>query len=184
MVDEVNSLKQNGTWDLVRLPPGSVPIPCRFDFKVKRGRDGEVNRFKSRLVIQGFRQVYGIDYTESFSPVVHYSTLRILLAFAAALDIPIYHIDVKTAFLHAPLKKTIFMCQPEGFVDPDKPTYVCRLRKVFMVSFRPLESGTNFSIISSPPLACSVPLWTHASTSALQLASLLWQLSGLMMDSS
>ena len=129
MVDEVNSLKQNGTWDLVRLPPGSVPIPCRFDFKVKRGRDGEVNRFKSRLVIQGFRQVYGIDYTESFSPVVRYSTLRILLAFAAALDLPIYHIDVKTAFLHAPLKETIFMCQPEGFVDPDKPTYVCRLRK-------------------------------------------------------
>ena len=90
MVDEMTSLRNNHTWELVELPPGRTAIPCKFDYKVKRGRDGGVSRLKSRLVVKGFKQIPGVDYNESFSPVVRYDSLRILLSLAAGpRDLPV-----------------------------------------------------------------------------------------------
>ena len=129
MVEQITSLWDNSTWVLVELPPGRQALPCKFDYKAKRGRDGRVYRLKSRLVIKGFKQIPGLDYNESFAPVIRLDSLRMLLSLAAAVDLEIHQFDVKTAFLNAPLEEEIYMCQPEGFVDKNKPHHICRLLK-------------------------------------------------------
>ncbi|PKI57230.1 hypothetical protein CRG98_022375 [Punica granatum] len=80
--------------------------------------DGNVITFKGRLVAKDFRQVHGVDYDESFSPVAMLKSIRILLAIAAYYDYEIWQMDVKTAFLNGRLLEDVHMTQPEGFVDP------------------------------------------------------------------
>ena len=80
--DEYQSLLDNDTWDLVKLPRGRKAIGCKWVFKVKHDGDGEVERFKGWLVTKGYSQKYGIDYDETFSPVVRFSSIRTLLALA------------------------------------------------------------------------------------------------------
>lgn len=94
--------------------------------KVKRNEDGSIDRFKARLVAQGYSQVKGVDYIKVFSPVARYTSVRSLLALANAQDLEIHQMDVKTAFL---LDCEIYMSQPEGFVDPDRSNHVCKLKK-------------------------------------------------------
>lgn len=97
--------------------------------KVKRNEDGSIDRFKSRLVAQGYSQVKGVDYEEVFSPVARYTSVRSLLALANAQDLEIHQMDVKTAFLNGSLYCEIYMSQPKGFVDADRPNHVCKLKK-------------------------------------------------------
>ena len=97
--------------------------------KVKHDENGSVNRFKARLVAQGYSQVKGVDYDEVFSPVARNTSVRSLLALANAHDLEIHQMDVKTAFLNGSLDCEIYMSQPEGFVDPDRPNHVCKLKK-------------------------------------------------------
>ncbi|VVT54835.1 uncharacterized protein SAPINGB_P004286 [Magnusiomyces paraingens] len=115
-VIEMSSLKRNGTWELVDLPPGRKAINSKWVFKVKRKADGSIERYKARLVCIGFSQVEGIDYTETFAPVVRYETVRIVLAIAAQFGFQVHHMDVETAFLNGDLKEDIYMRQPKGFV--------------------------------------------------------------------
>ena len=84
---------------------------------------------KARLVAQGYSQTQGVDYEEVFSPVVRYSSIRTLLALANAQNLEIHQMDVKTAFLNGSIEHNIYMSQPEGFIDPDHPDYVCKLKK-------------------------------------------------------
>nr|GEY98526.1 retrovirus-related Pol polyprotein from transposon TNT 1-94 [Tanacetum cinerariifolium] len=79
---------------------------------------------KARLVAKGYRQEEGIDFEESFAPVARIEAIRIFIANAASRNMPIYQMDVKTAFLNGELKEEVYVSQPEGFVDPDHPTYV------------------------------------------------------------
>ena len=72
---EYESLMENDTWELVDLPEGRKPIEYKWIFKVKRGSDGDIKRYKARLVAKGFTQKYGIDYEETFAPVVRYSLI-------------------------------------------------------------------------------------------------------------
>ena len=129
MESEYSSLLKNDTWDLVPPLEGKNIVGSRWILKVKRDEDGGVDRFKARLVAQGYSQVKGVDYDEVFSPVARYTSVRSLLALANAHDLEIHQMDVKTAFLNGSLDCDIYMSQPEGFVDPDRPNHVCKLKK-------------------------------------------------------
>ena len=98
-------------------------------FKVKHGSDGSVERFKGRLVAKGCSQKYGIDYDETFSPVVRFSSIRGLLAFVVQNDMLIHQMDVVTAFLNGRLDEEIYMAQPDGYVEAGKEHLVCKLGK-------------------------------------------------------
>jgi len=129
MKSEMDSMSENQVWDLIDLPDGVKPIGCKWVFKIKTDKDGNVSVYKARLVAKGFRQVHGIDYDETFSPVVMIRSIRIILAIAAYYDYEIWQMDVKTAFLNGYLEENVYMMQPEGFEDPENPRKVCKLRK-------------------------------------------------------
>ena len=130
MTNEIESLRENDVWDLVPLPPGRKAIGCKWIYKVKRDADGNIERFKSRLVAQGFSQKYGIDYDETFSPVVRFESIRTIIALAAQYGLKLHQMDVKTAFLNGELKEEIYMRQPDGFTATgDEKTYVCKLKR-------------------------------------------------------
>lgn len=115
MQDEYDSLMKNKTWVVDTLPLGSKPVKCKWVFKKKRNPDGSVARFKARLVAKGYSQIKGIDYEETFSPVVRLDTVRFILSLIAKHDLEVVQFDVKTAFLNGSLQEEIWMCQPEGF---------------------------------------------------------------------
>ncbi|KAH9736371.1 hypothetical protein KPL71_018077 [Citrus sinensis] len=130
MQDEMESLQRNQTWTLIPNPGNKRLISCKWIFKRKEGiPDVEPPKYKARLVARGFTQREGIDFNEIFSPVVKHSSIRILLAMVALLDLELEQMDVKTAFLHGNLEEQILMAQPEGFECKDKEDYVCLLHK-------------------------------------------------------
>ncbi|GKF00665.1 zinc finger, CCHC-type containing protein, partial [Tanacetum coccineum] len=116
--DEIGSIMENNTWVLSDLPPGCKPLGCKWIFKRKMKVDGTIDKFKARLVTQGFRQKEGIDYFDTYVPVARITTIRLLLALAAIHNLVIHQMDVKTAFLNGDLDKEVYMKQPEGFVMP------------------------------------------------------------------
>nr|GEV63986.1 retrovirus-related Pol polyprotein from transposon TNT 1-94 [Tanacetum cinerariifolium] len=89
----------------------------------------QFKRLDSRLVVRGYRQEEGIDFEESFAPVARMEAIRIFLAYAAHKSFTVFQMDVKTAFLHGSLKEDVYVCQPEGFIDTDHPSHVCKLKK-------------------------------------------------------
>ncbi|GJU52074.1 retrovirus-related pol polyprotein from transposon TNT 1-94 [Tanacetum coccineum] len=97
--------------------------------RIKLDEYGDVMKNKARLVAKGYRQEEGIDYEESFAPVARIEAIRIFITNAASKNITIYQMDVKIAFLNGKLKEEVYVCQPEGFVDPDHSTHVYRLKK-------------------------------------------------------
>ena len=127
MKSEMKSLKKNCVWTLQSLPEGRNAVGCKWVFKIKLDAEGKVERYKARLVAQGFTQRYGIDYDETFSPVVRFESIRSLLAIASQHELIVHQMDVKTAFLNGELKEEIFMKQPEGFVEGGKKMLVCKL---------------------------------------------------------
>ena len=126
---EVESLSKNNTWDLVDLPPGKSIVGCKWVLKTKFNADGTLNKRKARLVAQGFSQQHGIDYDEVFAPVVKYTSLRTVFAIANQFDMDIHQMDVKSAYLNGDIDHDIYMKQPEGYIDPENPTKVCKLNK-------------------------------------------------------
>jgi hypothetical protein len=125
---EFNSLRENDTWDLIKLPRGRNAIQNKWVFKVKPDDKGLVDKFKARLVVKGYSQRPGIDFDETFSPVAHLTSVRLIFALAASLKLILRQLDVVGAFLQAELQEEIYMVQPEGFVSDD-PSLVCRLKK-------------------------------------------------------
>ena len=129
MRSEIESMNENQVWNLVDLPDGHRTIECKWIYKKKIDMDGNVHIYKARLVAKGFRQVQGVDYEETFSPVVMLKSIRIILAIAAYFDYEIWQMDVKTAFLNGNLVEDVYMIQPEGFVDSKNAGKVCKLHK-------------------------------------------------------
>ena len=126
---EYESLVSNETWELVELPAGCTPIGCKWVFKVKYNSKGIVERFKARLVAKGYSQKYGLDYEETFSPVVRFTSIRMLLAFAVQHNMLIHQMDVVAAFLNGSLQEDIYMEQPDGYVQAKNEQLVCKLKK-------------------------------------------------------
>ena len=129
MMSEMESMDSNQVWELVEPPNGVKAIGCKWVYKRKRGSDGKVQTLKARLVAKGYTQKEGIDYEETFSPVAMLKSIRILLSIAANLDYEIWQMDVKTAFLNGSLEETIYMKQPEGFIEKSQEHLVCKLKK-------------------------------------------------------
>nr|GEY77314.1 zinc finger, CCHC-type [Tanacetum cinerariifolium] len=127
--DEIGSIMENNTWVLSDLPHGCKPLGCEWIFKRKMKVEGTIDKFKARLVIQGFRQKEGIDYFDTYAPVAHITTIILLLALEAIHNLVIYQMDVKTAFLNGDLDEEVYMKQPEGFVMPGNEYKVCKLVK-------------------------------------------------------
>jgi len=117
---------------LVELPPGCNPIGTKWVFKNKQGEDGVVVvvHNKARLVAQGFCQKEGIDFEETFAPVAHLESIRILLAFAASKGFKLFQIDVKSVFLNGYIEEEVYVRQPPDFENPKFPNRVFKLQKV------------------------------------------------------
>lgn len=126
---EYNSLLENDTWKLVELPPNRKAVGCRWVFKVKYDSEGNVERFKTRLVAKGYSQRAGVDYDETFSPVVRFTSIRALIAFGVQKNMMIHQMDVETAFLNGHLEEEIYLQQPEGYAKPGQEHLVCKLQK-------------------------------------------------------
>ncbi|TPX57259.1 DNA-directed DNA polymerase [Powellomyces hirtus] len=122
---ELESLATNKTWVVTPLPPGCRAITAKWVFKRKRNADGTIAKYKARLVARGFTQIEGIDFTETFAPVVRMQTLRLLIALALNLGFLIHQLDVVTAFLNGILYEEIYMRPPPGVSVPDG--YVLKL---------------------------------------------------------
>ncbi|KAJ0585764.1 putative RNA-directed DNA polymerase [Helianthus annuus] len=129
MIEELESMKKNDVWDLVELPNGVKPVGCKWVFKTKLDPNGNVERYKARLVAKGYTQKEGIDYQETFSPVSHKDSLRIVMALVAHFDLELHQMDVKTAFLNEDLDEDVYMKQPEGFKPEGQEQLVCKLKK-------------------------------------------------------
>jgi hypothetical protein len=104
MVEEMESLHKNETWDLVELPSGRNLIGSKWVFKKNMNATGQVEKFKARLVAKGYSQVEGVDFGEIFSPVAKLTSIRVLMSLAATFDLEIEKMDVKTMFLHGTWK--------------------------------------------------------------------------------
>jgi hypothetical protein len=129
MREEFSALLQNDTWKLVPRPPGANIIFGNWIFRQKFHSDGSLSRYKARWVCRCFSQQHGIDYDETFSPVVKSITIRTVLSIAVSSEWPIHQVDVKNAFLHGSLQETVYCQQPLGFEDASAPDHVCLLHK-------------------------------------------------------
>jgi hypothetical protein len=128
MDEEMRSLLENESWELVEKPDGVRPVPARWVYKIKHNAQGNIERYKSRVVAKGYLQRQGVDFEEVYAPVSKHTTLRAVLALVAAQDLELHQVDVKTAFLNGELDEEIFMQQPEGY-EQGGPNVVCRLKR-------------------------------------------------------
>ncbi|KAL3690152.1 hypothetical protein R1sor_016461 [Riccia sorocarpa] len=127
---EIQSLKKKQTCDLAPLPSGARPISARWIFRIKPSTQPTVAPIcKARLVARGFQQRLGIDYFDTFAPVVKFTTLRAVLSLSARAAWPLHHLDIKSAFLQGELDEAVYLCVPDGFPTPNPASLICRLNK-------------------------------------------------------
>ena len=129
MNDKLLQFQRNDVWTLIPRPEGEHTIGTKWIFRNKTDEQGDVIRNKARLVAQGYSQMEGVDYDETFSPVARMETIRILLALACHLKFKLYQMDVKTAFLNGLFKEDVYVAQPKGFIDPHFLDHVLYLKK-------------------------------------------------------
>ncbi|KAJ0913753.1 putative RNA-directed DNA polymerase [Helianthus annuus] len=129
MQEELQQFQKLGVWKLVERPENYKKIGTRWVFKCKKDDRGVVIRNKARLVVQGFRQIEGIDYNEVYTPVARLEAIRIFLAYASFKGFKVYQMDVKSAFLHGVVEEEVYVEQPPGFEDPVHPDRVWLLNK-------------------------------------------------------
>ncbi|CAI7800845.1 unnamed protein product [Closterium sp. NIES-53] len=127
MKEEMESLDGQGTWTLADLPEGRKTVSIKWLLKKKLWLDGTVEKYKARLVAKGFCPRFGINYDDTYAPVGSYTTVRVLLSIAAAMDLDLLQLDVKNAFLHGTIDHEIYMQQPPYFTDGSSK--VCLLQK-------------------------------------------------------
>jgi histone deacetylase 1/2 len=171
MDNEYCALLKNKTWTLVPPRSGINVIDSKWVFKVKKNSDGTIERYKARLVAKGFRQRYGQDYEDTFSPVIKPTTIRILLPLAVSRGWHLRQLDIQNAFLNGVLEEEVYMRQPPGFEDPTLPGYLCHLQKAIYglkqaprawharlssvlgsLGFRASTADTSLFILSKPSL--------------------------------
>ncbi|GKB29508.1 putative RNA-directed DNA polymerase, partial [Tanacetum coccineum] len=129
MKEEYDALMKNETWSLVPRASNTNVADGKWVYKLKRDKNGAITCYKARFVAKGFRQQPGIDFHKTFSPVVKSTTIRAVLSLAVTNNWPLRQLDVHNAFLHGNLKEQVYMKQPPGFIDQQRPNHVCLLHK-------------------------------------------------------
>ncbi|WJX83726.1 hypothetical protein P8452_66368 [Trifolium repens] len=129
MQEELNQFERSEVWDLVPRPEDVNVIGTKWVYKNKSDENGTVTRNKARLVAQGYTQIEGLDFDETFAPVARLESIRLLLGVACILKFKSYQMDVKSAFLNGYLQEEVYVEQPKGFVNPEHPNYVYKLKK-------------------------------------------------------
>ena len=129
MHEELHQFVWNDVWELVPRPKGVNVIGTKWIFKNKSDEHGIIIQNKSTLVAQGYIQVEGIDFDETFAPVARLESIRILLDITSHLNFKLYQMDVKSAFLNGMLQEEVYVEQPKGFVDPHRPDDVYKLKR-------------------------------------------------------
>ncbi|GJU00954.1 retrovirus-related pol polyprotein from transposon TNT 1-94 [Tanacetum coccineum] len=129
MQEELNEFERLEVWELVPRPDKVMVITLKWIYKVKLDELGGILKNKARLVARCYRQEEGINFEESFAPVARLEAIRIFLAFAAHMNMVVYQMDVKTAFLNGNMQEEVYVSQPDGFVDKDNPNHVYKLKK-------------------------------------------------------
>nr|GEW18259.1 hypothetical protein [Tanacetum cinerariifolium] len=129
MQEELNKFERLKVWELVPRPDCVMVITLKWIYKVKLDELGGILKNKACLVARGYRQEEGIDLEESFAPVARLEAIRIFIAFAAHMNMVVYQMDVKTAFLNGILREEVYVSQLDGFVDPENPNHVYKLKK-------------------------------------------------------
>ena len=129
--EELNNFEGNKVWSLVERPKDTSHnvIGTKWVFKNKQDSHGQFIRNKARLVAQGYSQIEGVDYGETYAPVARLESIRLLIAYASTHNIILYQMDVKSAFLNGPLNELVYVKQPPGFEDPKFPNHVYLLHK-------------------------------------------------------
>ncbi|GKA00136.1 retrovirus-related pol polyprotein from transposon TNT 1-94 [Tanacetum coccineum] len=147
MQEEIHEFDRLQVWELVPKPDCVMIIALKWIYKVKLDEYGDVLKNKAQLVAKGYRQEEGINFEESFALVARIEAIRIFIANAASKNMITYQIDVKIAFLNGELKEEVYISQLEGFVDPDHPTHVYRLKKALY---------DDIIFASTDPKACDI----------------------------
>ncbi|KAL0561727.1 hypothetical protein IC582_002168 [Cucumis melo] len=129
MDEEYSALLKANTWSLVPPSPSQNVVGSKWVFRLKRHTDGSILRYKARMVAKGFHQHPGVDFFETFSPVIKASTIRVVLSIAVPNGWPLRQLDFNNAFLNGHLEENVYMTQPPGYVHPSYPNYVCKLNK-------------------------------------------------------
>jgi hypothetical protein len=129
MHEELNNFKRNQVWKLVERPKGHNVIKTKWVFRNKQDQDGIVVRNKARLVAQGYTQVQGLDFSETYAPIARLEAIRILLAYVCAHNIKLYQMNMKSVFLNGYINELVYVEQPLGFKDEKKLNHVYKLRK-------------------------------------------------------
>jgi hypothetical protein len=132
MHEELNNFKRNKVWELVERPSDHNIIGTKWVFHNKQDQDGIIVKNKARLVAQGYTQIEGIDFGETYAPVARLEAIMILIAYACAHNIKLYQMDVKSAFFNGYIQEEVYMEQPPDFEDDKKSNHIYKLRKVCM----------------------------------------------------
>ena len=115
MEKKLKVINKNGTWELVDRPKNQKIIGVKWVFRIKYNSDGSVNKLKARLVVKGYSQEYGVDFSNTFAPMARHDTIRVLVALIVKMGWKIHYLDVKSTFLNGVLEEDIYVEQPEGF---------------------------------------------------------------------
>ncbi|GKA59306.1 retrovirus-related pol polyprotein from transposon TNT 1-94 [Tanacetum coccineum] len=141
MQKELNQFVCNDVWDLFPFPEGHTIIGTKWVFRNKLDENGVVCRNKARLVAQGYNQQEGIDYDETYAPVARFESIRILLAYACCYMFTLFQIDVKSDFINRVIDEEVYVTQPPGFIDFQKPNHVYKLKRPCMDLNKLLKLG-------------------------------------------
>jgi hypothetical protein len=130
MVEEYDSIVRNDVWEVVPRPVGKSVVTSRWLYKTKYVADGSIEKHKARFVAQGFSQIEGVDYDETFAPVARYTSIRSIISITTEMGWSIHQMDVKIAFLNGFIDEEVYIEQPEGFEVSERETHMCLLRKI------------------------------------------------------
>ncbi|GJT40280.1 retrovirus-related pol polyprotein from transposon TNT 1-94 [Tanacetum coccineum] len=147
MQEELNQFIANDIWELVPQPRNVTIIGTKWVFRNKLDENGIVTRNKARLVAQGYNQQEGINYDETYAPVARLESIRILLAYACALDFKLFQMDVKSVFLNGFINEEVYVAQPPGFIDFEKPDHVYKLKKALYSLKQAPKACSNLIIV-------------------------------------
>ena len=146
MDSEMKSMVENDTYTIVPLPPGKKAVGSRWVFSLKNDPDGNIVH-KARFVAKGYNQVAGMDYSDTFCPTAKMTTIRLMMQFAAEYELTIHQLDVKTAYLNAPIDCEVYLTQPDGYTETSNDQRELLVWKLNKSLYGLKQSGRNWNAV-------------------------------------